>query len=194
MSARSRQCKQLGEALSKRLGIPVELIYTGEPDRQGHGAWKVTWTDGPTPESMRVLVDQMGGAYPLADGPRLGFSRHRTDFALTTALLGWLSRHPDEAEVEFLSLTMDFAYDRTEFPERLDDRTQRRARTLMRAGGGEERDVLTSEAFRLLGEHCRHGWAEVVRWLDELAALAEGRASGTVVDLDAVRKQRSEQR
>lgn len=188
MSARSRQSHQLAQALTEHFGLPIELVYHGEPDRHGNGAWRVSWTDGPTSATMRGEAGRRAARFPQAEVARLGFSRSHTELAEAAALLAWLPQHPDR--FEFLnSFTVDTAFEQTEFPERLDDQLQHRARALLRSGGG----WLSGQALHLLAEHCRRGWEHAERWLDGLTAVEQGHAGNNVLDFSKARDRRREQ-
>lgn len=189
MSARSRQSHQLAKALTEHFGVPITAVCTGERDRRGNGYWRMSWSDGPTVETVVAEIGRRAEQYPAAEVERLGFWRGHTDRAQAAALLAWLPQHPDR--FEFLnSFSVDSAFDQAEFPERLDEQLQRRADALLRAGDG----WLSRQAIHLLGEHCRRGWEHAEQWLDGLAAVEQGRAGDNVLDFSKARERRREQR
>ncbi len=189
MSARARQSHQLAAALSEHFGVTVELDYTGEADRRGVGAWRVSWTDGPTPAAMTAEITRRAARYPAVEVGKLGQFRGSTDFARAAALLAWLPQHPEYLE-HFNTFVVDAAFDAAEFPERLDDPVvTRRARALLQPKGW-----LSAATMQQLAQHCARGWSHAEQWLDDLAAVAEGRAGDNVVDLSTARVRRDEQR
>jgi hypothetical protein len=189
MSARARQSHRLAAELAEHFGVPVEFVYTGEPDRRGVGAWRVYWTNGPTPAVLEAEVARRATRYPAVDVEHLGWSRSGTDLARAAALLAWLPQHPDYFGYLDSLYVVDSAFDAVDFPERLDEPVLRRARALLQLQGW-----LSMTVLQQLAAHCAPGWEHAEQWLDELAEIAEGRAGGNVVDLAAARDRRDEQR
>lgn len=188
MSARARQSHQLAAMLAEHFGVAVEMVYVGERDRNGVGAWRVSWTDGPTPTAMTAEVARRAGRFPAVEADKLGQFRSSTDFARATALLAWLPQHPEYLD-HLNSFVVDAAFDVIEFPERLDEHVARRARALLQPKGW-----LSAATLEQLGQHGARGWDHAEQWLDGLAAVAEGRAGDNVVDLSTARVHRDEQR
>lgn len=184
MSTRARQSHRLAADLAEHFGVRVELVYTGERDRNGNGAWQVSWNDGPTPATMRAEIARHAARYPAVDVERLGFSRSSTDLAQAAALLAWLPQHPEWCDHLDNTFVVDRAFNETEFPEQLDEQVLRQARSLLRQGEG----WLSGPTIRLLGEQCARGWEQAEQWLDGMAAQGEGRADDNVIDLAAARE------
>jgi hypothetical protein len=71
--------------------VRVELVDPGEPDRHGNGAWRMSWTDGPTVPTMRAEIARRAERYPAVDGEHLGYFRGGTDQATAARI-----RHQDQ--------------------------------------------------------------------------------------------------
>jgi hypothetical protein len=188
VSARSAQSRRLAAALSDRCGVRVELIYTGDRDRQGRHRdfWQVSWDNGPTPDTMRAQIAHMADRFPAVDIEQLRYSRGGSWQTKAAALLTWLPEHPERLDALDNSFVVDLAFDAIDHPERLDQPVQRRAQALLRLGEG----WLSGAVIALFGRHCAAGWAHAERWLDGLVDVEDGRAGGAVIDLSAARTRR----
>ncbi|PXY16622.1 hypothetical protein [Prauserella muralis] len=188
MTARSRQTFKLAYALGQHFGVRVDITYDGPRSRDGRsGGWIVQWVDGPAVDTMRAEIQHRAAAYPAIDLAQLRYSRGYSDHAEAAALLAWLPQHPDYLPHVDSTFLASRAHAATDFPERLDETVQRRARALLNLGHGN----LSLAVIQELGQHCWRGWDHVTTWLDELAAVADENAGDNVIDLTSRRRSRS---
>ncbi|ASR39932.1 hypothetical protein BAY61_32125 (plasmid) [Prauserella marina] len=180
MTARSRQSTKLAYVLGEHFGVRVEVAYDGPPSHGGrYGGWIVSWPDGPTTDTMRAEITRRAPRYPAVDTTILRFHRGRTDQGEAAAVVAWLAEHPDRVdELGHNSFLRETAVDETDFPERLDEAVQRRARALLSL----DRGGVSPAALAQLGDRVRRGgWEQAMDWLDQLAAVAEGTAGDNII-------------
>jgi hypothetical protein len=87
MTNRSRAAANLAHHLNSTVDAQSRVDWDNSSGRPGHGVWRVTWTDGPTVETMRQYAENlMRYCRPLTI-TMLRFSRHTTRQAWVAAML-----------------------------------------------------------------------------------------------------------
>jgi hypothetical protein len=83
VSRRSVQAVRLGNDLTARLGVRVEVLYEPSMRRGDASGWYVEWADGPTVDEMWGHVGEAAraGGYDELVGLRVGYSRGQTALA-----------------------------------------------------------------------------------------------------------------
>lgn len=82
--SRSRAARQLAERLTTETGTTVEVTWDAVFDGW---AWHVQWSDGPTAEQMRKVVDRVAPDYPAFEASTLGYLRDLRTQTLALALI-----------------------------------------------------------------------------------------------------------
>lgn len=87
MSSRSRAAANLAHHLNSKVDAQSRVDWDNPSGRPGHGAWRVTWTDGPTVQTMREHAENLVRYYRPLTITMLRFTRHSTRQALVAAML-----------------------------------------------------------------------------------------------------------
>ncbi|GAB3428370.1 hypothetical protein [Flindersiella endophytica] len=186
---RTTQARLLARHLSQRTGMDVSLSYSPFKGYDGKvTGWKVEWTDGPADLTYHVAA--LADRVPAIDTAALHYERCQTDRAGVAALIRHLDTHSDDgpayaatwhdrwdgSRYHRLDDLARRAWDTADYPERMDDQTERLAAAVFRLAGHDHQHLgswyLDHRCLDRLAEQIRHdGWpAARVR----LAALASG--------------------
>ncbi len=87
MSSRSRAAANLAYHLNTKVDARLRVSWDNPSGRPGHGAWRVTWTDGPTVETMREHAENLVRYCRPLTIAMLRFSRSTTRQAWVAAML-----------------------------------------------------------------------------------------------------------
>jgi hypothetical protein len=195
--ARQKQAKRLGELLSKRTRSEVRLRY--EPTKHWRtnkpGYYKVRWSNGPSYDTMRTLVDQImtdartGGRLDLIDSETLALERDGGGWCELAALFEHLesgtdgkadinehvgpeqSRYGTDGGYHRLDDFTRRLWDDTDYPERLNARWRPQLEALNELVVEHwRRHQRHRSMHELFAEQLReHGWPRTRAWLDKLA-------------------------
>lgn len=152
MRSRSHHASRLAESLTAHAGTRVRLVWSG--------GWNVQWSDGPTAQGMRRLVDDVDDlAGPFVPDR---YARCASDLGIAVALLQHLAQCPEDA-LDARPHLAGYAFDRIEYPERSDLQTRRRAAALICPGLG----TITLDTYaNLRRSAATGGWNAITEWLD----------------------------
>jgi hypothetical protein len=87
MSSRSRAAANLAHHLNSKVDAQLRVDWDNSSRRPGRGAWRVTWTDGPTVETMRDHAENLVRYCRPLTIDMLHFSRHTTRQTWVAAML-----------------------------------------------------------------------------------------------------------
>jgi hypothetical protein len=127
--SRSRTAGQLAARLSAETGVPVQVRWdsSGTSARRGRGgwAWHVDWSDGPTRDQMRDVVDRVAGDYPAIDAGELVYQRMIQPAAVALAMIRNLrAGRPPLGEHRHEVTFWQQLHDEVPYPERGTDEEQ----------------------------------------------------------------------
>lgn len=196
--ARQKQAKRLGELLSKRTRTEVYLRY--EPTKHWRtnkpGYYKVRWSNGPSYDTMKTLVDEVmtdaraSGRLDLIDAETLALEREGGGWCELAALFEHLESDTDgTADIsEHVRLQPfrggiegtyhrldDFTrrlWDDTDYPERLNARWKPQLKALNELVVEHWRHHQRHRSMHdVLAEQLReYGWPRTRAWLEQVAA------------------------
>lgn len=104
MSSRSRAAANLTHHLNSKVNAQSRVDWDNPSGQPGHGAWRVTWTDGPTIATMRAHAENLVRYCRPLTIDTLRFTRHTTRQAWTAAMLT-LAHRGDLPQRPALALT-----------------------------------------------------------------------------------------
>jgi len=178
MSARSRQAWQLARLLTEHTGARVAIEWHGTGRDRHYSGWRIAWVDGPTPAAMAAYAAELARRFPAIDVDELRYDRGHSDLAETAALLQHLEQSPELAG-RITPMAAQSAWEATEYPERLDEPIQRRARALL----AHHDDLALAAVQEIAQRGHAGGWDAIAGWLAAPPA-------GGVIDLHAERTAR----
>lgn len=174
MSSAARRAARLADHVTRQVGVSVDVEWL---EISGKAFYLATWRDGPAVEHVRDMLVRRARTSP----DRVQCARELGPVTSATALLLFLAEDPQRmAHVSAASLAM--ARDLVPYPERAPRMIVDLARGVLALCPG---GTIGDDALRLLGQHARGGWDELVTWLREGAARRT-----EVVDLATERRRR----